>query len=83
LSAFEEDKGGVRQWAAVAATVDAAHDGKGSATRERDAVMQQPAGAREAQREIRGLMRGQERGSSTREGLRNVKGGGTTREVAM
>jgi hypothetical protein len=51
--------------------------------REREAVMQQPAGAREARREIRGLMRGRERGGSTREGLCNVKGGGTTREAAM
>ncbi len=83
MSAFEEDKGSGRQWAAAAATVDAAHDGEGSATREREAVMQQPAGAREARQEIRGLMRGRERGGSTREGLRNVKGGGMTREAAM
>ncbi len=70
----------------AAVTVDAANDGKGSATREREAVMQQPAGAREARREIRGLMRGQERGGLTREGLHNVKGvkgSGTMREAAM
>ncbi len=41
LSAFEEDRGGGWQWAAAAAAVDAAHDGEGSATREREAVMQQ------------------------------------------
>jgi hypothetical protein len=51
----------------VAGTVDAVHNGKGNATREREAVMQQPAGAREARQE----------------GLHNGKGSGTTREVAM
>ncbi len=85
LIAFEEDKGSGRHWAAAAAaaTVDAAHDGEGSAMREREAVMQQPAGAREARREMRGLMRVRERGGATREGLSNEKGGGTTREAAM
>jgi hypothetical protein len=66
IERFQEDKGGGWQWA-VAATVDVAHDGKGSATREREVVMQQPAGARETQRE----------------GLHNGKGGGMMREVAM
>ncbi len=46
--------------------MDAAHNGEGSATREREAVMQQPAGTREARRELRGLIRGQERGLDER-----------------
>jgi hypothetical protein len=85
LIAFEEDKGGGQHWAAVAtaAMVDAAHDGKGSTMREREAVMQQPAGAREARREMHSLMRVQERGGARREGLSNEKGGGMTREAAM
>ncbi len=47
--------------------VDAAHNGEDSGTREREAVMQQPAGARVVRWE----------------GLHNGKGGGTTRKVAM
>ncbi len=47
--------------------MDAAHYGEGSATREREAVMQQPAGTIEARQE----------------GLNNEKGGGMPREAAM